>query len=226
MTKICYDCKTLKPLTDFAKKRKNKDGLQSQCRVCAAAYRAEWGRRNPEKLLASNRAHYERNAESMRQKTRDWVAANKERKRDNDRKWRDKNLAAIARRSKVFRESNADRLLKKNRDYRAANRERLKEAQRAWRKANHGKVIANVTARKKRVRRATPPWLSRSQRKEIQQFYVNAAAANEALGANYQVDHIVPIVHDLVCGLHVPWNLQLLTAEENVEKSNRFDGWG
>lgn len=38
------------------------------------------------------------------------------------------------------------------------------------------------------------------------------------------VDHIIPLNHPLVSGLNVPWNLQYLPPEQNVFKSNRFDG--
>ena len=37
----------------------------------------------------------------------------------------------------------------------------------------------------------------------------------------FEVDHIVPIVSDLVCGLHCWHNLQLLNREENAKKSNK-----
>ena len=59
--------------------------------------------------------------------------------------------------------------------------------------------------------------------KETHGVYLDAIIKTQLEGVQYQVDHIVPINHPLVCGLHVPANLQILTDEENRDKSNTYD---
>jgi hypothetical protein len=68
----------------------------------------------------------------------------------------------------------------------------------------------------------TPIWLSSEQLKQIKIIYQEAAGLSQLLGEWYEVDHIVPLRGKTVCGLHVPWNLQILTASENSCKGNRL----
>ena len=41
----------------------------------------------------------------------------------------------------------------------------------------------------------------------------------------YSVDHIIPIQHELVCGLHVEHNLQIIPLIDNIRKHNKFEAF-
>ena len=68
---------------------------------------------------------------------------------------------------------------------------------------------------------ATPSWLTKDHFKQIESFYERAKELEEATGEKFHVDHIIPLQSKIVSGLHVPWNLQVLTEEENLRKSNK-----
>ena len=103
----------------------------------------------------------------------------------------------------------------RNPDQREKNRKRALE----WQKKNPGKIRARNSFRRKKVKAATPKWVDK---KEIVNIYVQAAEMQKKEGKEYHVDHIVPITNELVCGLHVPWNLQIIPAQDNLSKGNNF----
>jgi hypothetical protein len=99
-------------------------------------------------------------------------------------------------------------------------REKRREYQEAWKQRNPDRVKASNKSRRRKHRDATPPWLTAAQKAEIREIYRIAIHMTKATGEQYVVDHICPLRADTVCGLHVPWNLRVITQEENLRKSN------
>ena len=100
------------------------------------------------------------------------------------------------------------------------------EAKRAYKqlyKQNNPELYKALTSfRRKRNQQATPKWLTFAQKKEIRSLYMIAQTTSQITGIQYVVDHIIPLIHEDVCGLHVPWNMQVMTQEENLKKSNKL----
>lgn len=69
----------------------------------------------------------------------------------------------------------------------------------------------------RKLYRAWPDWVS--DHPDFKAVYDEAKRRRER-GEDVQVDHIVPVCSDIVCGLHVPWNLQVITRQENRAKGN------
>jgi hypothetical protein len=115
--------------------------------------------------------------------------------------------------------ANIEEFRNKVRTWRENNRHKTRRACANWAKKNKDKVSLRSAIRHKRTRRATPPWVDSIALEEI---YEQARKRSRESSIKYNVDHIVPLTHALVCGLHVPWNLQILSAEENARKKNKF----
>lgn len=90
----------------------------------------------------------------------------------------------------------------------------------AWAERNLVSVRANTKNRRRKHREATPAWLTRRQKTEMRSMYQIAITMSKTTGEAYVVDHIWPLRSDVVCGLHVPWNLRIITRAENLQKSN------
>ena len=90
-----------------------------------------------------------------------------------------------------------------------------------WKLRHPDEVKASTKHRRGKHKQATPPWLNADHKNQIRQFYLDAMAATRVTGVAYVVDHIVPLRGDNVSGLHVPWNLRVVTRTENLAKSNK-----
>ena len=106
-----------------------------------------------------------------------------------------------------------------NVEYTKEWREANAESIRKYRKDNAGLYAYHAAKRRKLVKLATPAWVDME---EIRAIYLEAARISLETGIPHEVDHIIPIKHKLVCGLHVPENLRIIPATENRSKNNKF----
>lgn len=117
---------------------------------------------------------------------------------------------------------NSEELLQKSKEWYSANKEYGKYIRRKYSKENRN--IKNTLEAKRRSNKLirTPKWASLEK---IKSYYNVCAFFNEVNGyTKYHVDHIIPLQGKLVSGLHVENNLQVILAEDNIKKGNRYNG--
>lgn len=131
--------------------------------------------------------------------------------------WYARNPSKNTQRCREWRLANPERAEQTNKEVSARQRARDPEYHKArvrqFKKSNPAWCAENNAARSARKLRATPEWACPE---ELANTYTRARAAG------LEVDHIVPLRSKVVCGLHVPHNLQLLPPAENKQKSNRY----
>jgi hypothetical protein len=138
-------------------------------------------------------------------------------------------------RNKYIREK--DTILARNKVYRENNKAEMYAQQRVWSKANPDKLkVYNAKHRcndpvkkaawrsKRRASKLnrTPPWLSKEELNKIREVYKLARKLSKETGVLHHVDHIIPLQGKLASGLHTLNNLQVLTAKDNLVKSNKI----
>ena len=148
----------------------------------------------------ASRKSYQNNLEKQRERSRKRTAEHPEKRKFSRDSWINKNIDYFQ-------------------DYYKKNKDRIVKNQNYYKKRNP--VVINLISSAYRAKKfnATPQWANR----ELIKMWYEVAAVLRRSGVNFQVDHIVPLAGENVCGLHTHDNLQILTKAENVRKKNRFD---
>jgi 5-methylcytosine-specific restriction endonuclease McrA len=125
------------------------------------------------------------------------------------RKWYYKNQNKSIDSAKNWQRENKARRDRWNKEYRSKTETKAKRLA-----CNRKRELAKI--------QRTPPWLTKDHLSQIEEFYLLAKELQWLSEEPLQVDHIVPLQGENVSGLHVPWNLQILTQSKNASKNNKF----
>ena len=167
-------------------------------------------RKSKEATQAYKRVYYEKNIDHKKAYDRARYLA----KRDE-----------IKNRVKVYSEQNKEKIGNYQKEYRKKNSAIIKEKRKdyltEYRAQNRGFIALKNRRRKEQLKlNQTPAW---TNLKQINIIYRQAKRLSNIEGRQYHVDHIIPLNGELVSGLHVIENLQIIIAKENLSKGNKYE---
>lgn len=96
-----------------------------------------------------------------------------------------------------------------------------KEARKDYYKRNKEDYFIRKAQRRAKTLQATPKWYNEFDKFVLSEAYRLCKLREESTGVQWEVDHIVPLISDKVCGLHWHANWQVITRYENRSKGNR-----
>ena len=243
--KICTKCNIEKPLTEFCKDKKTKDGLRSQCKSCEREYKKEYRKQNKERIKESDRKYREKNKERLKEKAKNYREQNKELIKERGKKYRERNKERI----KERRERNKERKRESDRKYREKNKEYFKEYREKYKERRNELRRERLKTdplfkMKKNLRNRT--WSAFKNK-----GYSKKSKTQEMLGVDWgvckahierqftkgmnwdnygdwHIDHKIPLAsanteEELKKLCHYS-NLQPLWAEDNLSKNDKING--
>ncbi len=193
--------------------------------VARAAYLKAQYAKNKEAKLAYDKEYRAKNKEHIKARKAKAHIENKDINNAISKQYHIDNKEKLA----LYRETNIEKIREADRlqaaKSRIKNAEKIKAAKIIYSRSSKGKSLINaaVARRKAAKLKRTPTWLSDLDKWMIDETYLLSALRTELTGVDWHVDHIIPLQGKLVSGLHMPYNLQVITAKENIVKGNRME---
>jgi len=228
MSKICTKCRIEKPITEFHKRKRNKDGLDTWCKECKQKYAKEYRQINSIKLKESKREYNFKNREELNRKKKIYYKYHKEEAKIYCKKYAQDHKDSIRKYHREWEKENPEKIkihLKKS---------RMKQSVMPEWKLNHSISVAIQISLKgnkngRSWEKIVGYTLDDLKKHLEKQFTIGMVWAN--YGKNgWEVDHKIPLSLFNINGINSKgfkkcWsleNLQPLWAEENRMKSNKL----
>lgn len=184
------------------------DSVPKGCPKCNKTAIEEWRKINAKKIKSYNAEMYKLNSDKIKSRAIKWQKENPEITRE---------------RNAAYKRANSLKIREKEAKYKRSHAEQTRVNISVYKKKNSNKVNALNAKRRAAKLKRTPPWLKETHYKEMEALYSLAKELGALYDTKLEVDHIIPLQGENVSGLHVPWNLQVLTASENARKGNSYD---
>jgi len=220
--KTCNKCGVEKTLTEFFKRTCAADGLSRECRVCSNFAQRQRRIRNVGREVSTKYATIAHKPCSACKLILPLTDFHVDHVTATRRKSQCKSCSNAS--VKICKSNHPERYDGYMRRYWAIRGAEQQVAKNRNYFAKHYGTHAHVYKAAAAQRRAnelsaTPSWVDLGAVKEI---YELCTQLQIVTGIPHEVDHIVPLRGARVSGLHVPWNLQILSRDENRRKGNKF----
>lgn len=210
--KFCKICNESKELQFFHKHKSTKDGFRDRCKIC----RNKEKRKKYIKVIKADKIvsvvdserqarYYIKNKEKIIERTKIYFKNNRDRYR------------TYAAKKYV---KHKDKINSKNNKYKEKNRQNINNYQNNYYRQNRG--YFNFKRAERRAYRLKATLVGFED--QVYEIYKKSTSLKANSGLPVVVDHIIPLKHKDICGLHVPWNLQIIDKYLNSKKKNSFDG--
>jgi 5-methylcytosine-specific restriction endonuclease McrA len=221
--KLCHGCDQTFPATSeyFYRDRSHSDGLRTLCKACSRE---------------SAKRHYERHAETIKQKSNAYYHSNKTRINIQKRQYRERTKEATAERNRAYnqREYVKERKRQRRKDnlelyrardkvyqqaYRKRHPERRREIGKRWRQNHPDRKRADTLNRIARLKKAEGSYTPDDVARIYEQQKGCCAYCGKPVNDNYHVDHVIPISRG---GTNYPENLAIACPFCNDSKGSKL----
>lgn len=263
--KLCSKCSKKKPVSEFSKRKRSKDGYSIWCKECMRAYHSVWYAKNKADLDEKHREYYREHLEERRAYSKEYNARpevkahkleyqreNQERVRKYHREYRKKNAEAVRERERKYYHANKNKAKVWRDRYKSSHKEQIKTSAKRYREENRNKINqahldrlhSDPVYKMKEQTRNMLRYVFREKghRKNSHtadilgcdlDFFCNYMLqtweknyGRPWAGEPYHIDHIVPLAtaktESEITRLCHYSNLQMLTPEDNMAKSDRI----
>lgn len=208
-SKVCSKCGEVKPICEFSKCAKHRDGLHYWCKPCCNSYHRAW---------------YSRNTDHVRAESEKWRQLNPERNKEIKAEWYAGNRERMQEKSLIYYREHREEIRVKSRVWYEQNKEKALAACRVWRKNNPESRKASEARRRTNKISNTSVHYTADDLKRLFEAQTGCCYCDADLSLSYHVDHVIPLSRG---GGNGADNICLACPECNMSKGNKmlFKEW-